>query len=194
MNLKTVVMAVLAVATFSFTFTLIMPDMVQAGRNYGYGSGMHGGMHGQKGGFRESREPEVAAFEVITVKQAKDAKDDTFVVLQGYIEKSLGGEKYLFRDETGTIKLEIEDKKFRGMTVYPDDFVQVSGEVDKGFFKETRIEVKNISKKNLPTGSSVMATMSETSGTVEPAGNDGTVGAAGTSASMTDGGMAADGQ
>ena len=74
------------------------------------------------------------------------SEDDTFVVLQGYVDKSLGDERYLFRDETGTIQIEIEDKKFRGLTVYPDDFVQISGEVDKGLFSTTEIEVKNISK------------------------------------------------
>ncbi|MBQ8659984.1 MAG: YgiW/YdeI family stress tolerance OB fold protein [Alphaproteobacteria bacterium] len=98
------------------------------------------------GGFKETREPELEAFEIISVEQAKNAKDDTFVVLQGYVDKSLGDERYLFRDETGTIQIEIEDKKFRGLTVYPDDFVQISGEVDKGLFSTTEIEVKNISK------------------------------------------------
>ena len=101
-----------------------------------------------KGGFKDVREPNVEEFEIVSVEKAKNAKDDTFVVLQGYIEKSLGDEKYLFRDETGTVKIEIEDKKFRGLTVYPDDFVQISGEVDKGWFSGTEIEVKNISKVN----------------------------------------------
>ncbi len=99
-----------------------------------------------KGGFKEVREPSIEEFEIVSVEKAKNEKDDTFVVLQGYIEKSLGDEKYLFRDETGTIKIEIEDKKFRGLTVYPDDFVQISGEVDKGWFSDTEIEVKKISK------------------------------------------------
>ena len=99
-----------------------------------------------KGGFKETREPVVEAFEIVSVEKAKNAKDDTFVVLQGYIEKSLGDEKYLFRDETGTVKIDIDDKKFRGLTVYPDDIVQISGEVDKGWWSETEIDVKNISK------------------------------------------------
>ncbi|MCR5507004.1 MAG: NirD/YgiW/YdeI family stress tolerance protein [bacterium] len=99
-----------------------------------------------KGGFKEIKEPEMESFEIVSVEKAKNSKDDTYVVLQGYIDRSLGDEKYLFRDETGTIKIEIEDKKFRGLTVYPDDFVQISGEVDKGWLSETEIEVKNISK------------------------------------------------
>ena len=98
------------------------------------------------GGFKENRNDQIEAVEIISVEKAKNAKDDTFVVLQGYIDKSLGGEKYLFRDETGSIQIEIEGKKFRGLTVYPDDFVQISGEVDKGWLSETEIEVKNISK------------------------------------------------
>lgn len=105
------------------------------------------------GGFRESRDSQVETFDVITVEQAKNSKDDTFVVLQGYIDKSLGGEKYLFRDTTGTIKLEIDDDKFRGLVVYPDDFVQVSGEVDKNWWSETKVDVKDISKKSVESSS-----------------------------------------
>jgi len=137
MKFRTSLVAIVAV------MTLCLVDDVRAGRKHWK----------EMGGFKETREPEAEAFEIISVKKAKDAEDDTFVVLQGYIVKSLGGEKYLFRDETGTIKLDIEDKKFRGVTIYPDDFVQVAGEVDKGIFKETEIEVKKISKKDLPTGS-----------------------------------------
>ncbi len=98
------------------------------------------------GGFKENRNDQIEAVEIVSVEKAKNSKDDTYVVLQGYIDKSLGNEKYLFRDETGTIQIEIEGKKFRGLTVYPDDFVQISGEVDKGWLSETEIEVKNISK------------------------------------------------
>lgn len=98
------------------------------------------------GGFKDSRDT-VEAFEYITVEQAKNSKDDTYVVLQGYIDKSLGDEKYLFRDQTGTIKVEIDNDKFRGLTVYPDDFVQISGEIDKDWWSETEIDVKNISKQ-----------------------------------------------
>lgn len=105
------------------------------------------------GGFRESRDSQVETFDIITVEQAKNSKDDTFVVLQGYIDKSLGGEKYLFRDTTGTIKLEIDDDKFRGLVVYPDDFVQVSGEVDKNWWSETKVDVKDISKKSVENSS-----------------------------------------
>ena len=105
------------------------------------------------GGFRESRDSQVETFDIITVEQAKNSKDDTFVVLQGYIDKSLGGEKYLFRDTTGTIKLEIDDDKFRGLVVYPDDFVQVSGEVDKNLWSETKVDVKDISKKSVESSS-----------------------------------------
>ena len=105
------------------------------------------------GGFRESRDSQVETFDIITVEQAKNSKDDTFVVLQGYIDKSLGEEKYLFRDTTGTIKLEIDDDKFRGLVVYPDDFVQVSGEVDKNWWSETKVDVKDISKKSVESSS-----------------------------------------
>lgn len=101
-----------------------------------------------RGGFVDNRS---GAFEVISVEKAKDSPDDSYVVLQGYIDSTVGNEKYLFRDETGTIKIEIDDKDFRGLTVYPDDLVQISGEVDKDWWSETEIDVKNISKVNPET-------------------------------------------
>lgn len=42
---------------------------------------------------------------VTTVKQALTAKDDTPVKLHGQVVKSIGDEKYQFRDKTGTITI-----------------------------------------------------------------------------------------
>ena len=68
---------------------------------------------------------------VVTVQQALTFRDDTPVILQGYIIRALGNEKYLFRDDTGTIVVEIERNKWRGLSVGPNDRVEISGEVDR---------------------------------------------------------------
>lgn len=80
-----------------------------------------------------------------TIEQAKDMGDDTYVVLQGTIEQSLGDEKYMFKDSTGTIKIEIDNEDWNGLSVAPTDVVEIKGEVDKGW-TSVEIEVDEISK------------------------------------------------
>lgn len=82
-----------------------------------------------------------------TVKAALGMPDDTPVTLKGKITKSLGNERYLFTDSTGSIQVEIDQKVFyrSQVQVSSDDFVEISGEVDKEWNK-TEIEVKFIKK------------------------------------------------
>jgi uncharacterized protein (TIGR00156 family) len=81
---------------------------------------------------------------VTTVEQALKLKDDAFVTLQGTIEQRVGKEKYLFRDKTGVIQVEIDDKDWRGVTVTPKDTIEIKGEVDKGW-RKTKIDVDEVS-------------------------------------------------
>ena len=82
---------------------------------------------------------------VITVEQVQSLSDDANIVLQGNIEKSLGGEDYLFKDHTGTITVEIDAVVWGGLSVGPADKVEISGEVDKDWFS-VKAEVKSIRK------------------------------------------------
>lgn len=77
---------------------------------------------------------------VFTVAQASDMRDDTDVVVVGKIVRSLGDEKYVFEDATGSITVEIDDDDWRGQTVTPSDTVKLSGEIDRGLLK-TEIDV-----------------------------------------------------
>lgn len=83
---------------------------------------------------------------VSTVEQAKGMRDDTHLALRGRIVQHLGGKHYLFRDDTGTIEVEIENKRWQGQTVGPDDVVEIYGEVDKDW-NELAIDVDRIIKK-----------------------------------------------
>ncbi|HEY0209146.1 YgiW/YdeI family stress tolerance OB fold protein [Acerihabitans sp.] len=94
-----------------------------------------GGFHGdepppppdkQQSGFKGSSDAKQ-----VTIKQAKGMKDNTWVTLQGNIEKKLGGDNYLFRDHTGSIELEIDKDKWNGQDVSPKDLVVISGKLDK---------------------------------------------------------------
>lgn len=82
---------------------------------------------------------------IVTVSQAEKMKDDARVILRGQIEKRIKGDNYLFRDSTGSIKVDIDDDKWNGLTVGPNDTVEITGEVDKGW-TETEIDVKHIVK------------------------------------------------
>lgn len=81
-----------------------------------------------------------------SVAEALKLNDDTPVVLVGQIEKSLGDEKYLFKDASGSVTMEIDNEDWRGVTVTPKDTIVLQGEIDKDFFK-TEIDVDSVALK-----------------------------------------------
>lgn len=81
-----------------------------------------------------------------TVEQAKNMRDDTHVALRGRIIQHIGGDHYVFQDETGTINVDIDGKRWRGQSVGPDDVVEIYGEVDKDW-TELEIDVDRLIKK-----------------------------------------------
>lgn len=83
---------------------------------------------------------------VSTVAEALKLGDDSAVVLEGKIEKSLGKERYVFSDATGSVNVEIDDDDWNGITVTPQNIVIIKGEVEKDMFK-TEIEVDVIELK-----------------------------------------------
>lgn len=78
-----------------------------------------------------------------SVAQAKRLQDDTWVVLEGNIIKQLGHELYEFRDQSGTINVDIDDQRWMGQTLSPQDKVRIEGEVDKSM-GTIEIDVKNL--------------------------------------------------
>ena len=85
--------------------------------------------------------------EVITVEQAKDLKDDTFVILRGNIKQNIGDDIYVFTDNTGSVNIEIDEDEWNGLEVGPEDTVEIRGEVDKGW-TTLEIDIDRISKVN----------------------------------------------
>lgn len=83
---------------------------------------------------------------LVTVEQAKTMRDDAHVALKGYIIQNLGDKDYLFKDSTGTITVEISSKRWQGLSIGPEDLVEIHGEVDKDW-SEVEIEVKRIIKR-----------------------------------------------
>lgn len=83
---------------------------------------------------------------ISTVKQVKEMRDDTNVVMQGRIVQRVDNDdKYMFEDATGTITVEIDKKDWQGQTVTPSDTVKLYGEIDRGIFN-TEVDVDRVEK------------------------------------------------
>ena len=67
----------------------------------------------------------------VTVEAARAARVDSYVTVRGTIASHLRGDYYLFRDATGEIRVEIEDRVWAGRAVGPDTPVVLRAEVDR---------------------------------------------------------------
>ena len=66
----------------------------------------------------------------ITVSEAKNLPNDSWVIIYGNIINALpGGSNFIFRDSSGDIAIEIERKIWRGLSAGVSDRVEISGEV-----------------------------------------------------------------
>ncbi|MDA8478452.1 YgiW/YdeI family stress tolerance OB fold protein [Citrobacter sp. Awk 4] len=80
-----------------------------------------------------------------TVESAKSLRDDTWVTLRGNIVERISDDLYLFKDATGTMNVDIDHKRWNGVTVTPQDVVEIQGEVDKDW-NSVEIDVKQVTK------------------------------------------------
>lgn len=84
---------------------------------------------------------------VTTVESAKSLRDDTWVTLRDNIVERISDDLYVFKDASGTINVDIDHKRWNGVTVTPKDTVEIQGEVDKDW-NSVEIDVKQIRKVN----------------------------------------------
>ncbi|QIQ20591.1 NirD/YgiW/YdeI family stress tolerance protein [Zophobihabitans entericus] len=111
----------------------------------------HQGMMNQGGGFMNPNggspmggfNGQSAA--VKTVEAAKQLSDNSRVLLRGYITQALGDEMYTFKDDSGTISVEIDNRVWRGQNVAATDLIEIYGKVDVNK-SSTDIEVKRLIK------------------------------------------------
>ena len=71
-------------------------------------------------------------------------KDDQPVVLTRVLAKKLGKEKYLFKDDTGEIRVEIDAEDFPTVEVNEKTRVEITGEVDKGALRAAEVDAKRV--------------------------------------------------
>jgi len=84
----------------------------------------------------------IAPATLTTVKHALTAKDNTPVKLHGQVVKSLGDEKYQFRDKTGSITVDVDDELWQGRPISPNTNVTLIGEVDIDYKPLKRVEIE----------------------------------------------------
>lgn len=103
---------------------------------------------GGKGGFQQTGD--AGRLRTSLISEVKQAPDDTLVTVVGYIQEKLGDETYLFKEEQSleTIVVEIDDDKWRGLVVTPEDRVRLTGEVDKDDGK-VKIDVKVVRRTDM---------------------------------------------
>ncbi len=79
-----------------------------------------------------------------TVAKAQNKWDDAPVVLTGNIIQHIAGsdDKYVFRDATGTIIVDIDPEIFAGRTVTPQTTVRLSGKMDKDLMEAAQVDVR----------------------------------------------------
>ncbi len=94
----------------------------------------------QKGGYTGDTD-------ITSVLEAKKLGGSVYVRLKGKIASKLGKETYLFKDNTGTVKIEIDDDDWNGVKAGPKDTVIIEGEMEReqgGVFVEVeKIELAN---------------------------------------------------
>lgn len=82
---------------------------------------------------------------ITSVEEALLMPDDSIVTLRGKIVEKVGYEKYLFRDDTAQIVMEIDESKMRGLKLSETDLVEVRGEIDNDK-NVTEVEVASLKK------------------------------------------------
>lgn len=95
----------------------------------------------QKGGFVDTTKSSK-----MSVREALNAKDDSRAILQGKIVREIKHEKYLFSDGQNNIIADIDDDVWLGLTITPNDLIEIEGYIDNDAFERTEVEVKRIKK------------------------------------------------
>ena len=82
----------------------------------------------RKGGYKSNNT--IRSNNITTVAQAKRAHENARFTISGYIVSQIDDDDFMFKDSTGTIRIEVEDGAWRGINVGPKDRVTISGKVD----------------------------------------------------------------
>ena len=96
-------------------------------------------------GFHENGHANARQTAVTRVADLRNMPDDSYVTLEGHIEKQVRHEHYIFRDASGRIEVEIDDDVWRGLDVSPNDKVRLTAEIDQDW-RNTEVDVKSVTR------------------------------------------------
>lgn len=77
------------------------------------------------------------------VKDIRDLKQGRWVTLEGNILEKQKGDRYTFRDKSGTISVTIARQVWKGKTFNASDLVRISGRVE-GQGKQAALKVERV--------------------------------------------------
>ena len=80
-----------------------------------------------------------------TVAEVLKMNNNSYVSIQGNIVKRLSDDKYSFKDNSGTITVEIDEDKWGGVTAGTQDKLELIGEVEKKY-NTTELDVDSVRK------------------------------------------------
>jgi uncharacterized protein (TIGR00156 family) len=69
------------------------------------------------------------AIDVTTAAEVKAMSNNSWVMMEGYIVKRLGEEKYTFRDDSGEITVLVANSTWQGTEVTPKVKVRLTGKI-----------------------------------------------------------------
>lgn len=87
-------------------------------------------------------QPKTITVEEVVDKAAKLDRKDTLVELEGFILEKIDDDTYWFQDDTGKIKVEIDQRHLPTQTFNENNKIKLVGEVDYDMLEGTEIEVK----------------------------------------------------
>lgn len=83
----------------------------------------------------------------VTVSEVFDMEDEKRVSLVGQIINVLGDDKYIFKDQTGEVIVEIDDEDLQGKKFTTENTIEITGIIDKEFSDSMQIDVDSFSVK-----------------------------------------------
>ena len=93
-----------------------------------------------KGGFRDN-----LVQKNVSIAEALKMNDDSYVTVKGNIVKKLSDDRYMFKDSTGSMTVEIDDDRWGGVSAGTKDVLELSGEIEKKN-NYTRLDVDSLKK------------------------------------------------
>lgn len=81
-----------------------------------------------------------------TVAQALAGQDHAEAALTGVIVRQLDDDEFMFRDRTGEMKIEVDDKAWQGQSVGVNQTITIYGKVDKERFEKNTLDVYRVEK------------------------------------------------